>query len=198
MNLYFKETKRVFTAQQRNLKSSTLPLGHGGSPHYWTFTKFDSKKQNVSSPPCEETFCFFEVGIPEQRAIQQAPARQAGSVSEQVTEGIDRGPGAVVKVACLESRRSRARTPLWHSSSKETKCFFPAHAWRFNIVGSLHYREVAYSASDRQGSYFGSCVWRSVSSHSSHHPQEVLLAQFSLYVHKGGENPIHPVMYTLF
>ena len=34
-------------------------------------------------------------------------------------------------------------------------------------------------------------VWTAVSSHSSHHPQEVLLAQFSLHVHKGGQNPIH-------
>ena len=37
-----------------------------------------------------------------------------------------------------------------------------------------------------QGSNFESCVWRAVSSHSSHHPQDVLAAQFSLYVHKGG------------
>ena len=43
--------------------------------------------------------------------------------------------------------------------------------------------------SDRQGSKFGSCVWRAVSSHSSHHPQEVLLDQFSLYVHKSGLKP---------
>ena len=43
--------------------------------------------------------------------------------------------------------------------------------------------------SDRQGSNFESCVWRAVSSQSSHHPQEVLLAQFSLYVHKGGLKP---------
>ena len=28
-----------------------------------------------------------------------------------------------------------------------------------------------------------------MSSQSSHHPQEVLLAQFSLYVHKGGRKP---------
>ena len=42
---------------------------------------------------------------------------------------------------------------------------------------------VACSASDRQGSNFESCVWREVSSHSSHDPQEALLAQFSLYVH---------------
>ena len=40
-----------------------------------------------------------------------------------------------------------------------------------------------------QGSNFESCVWRTVSSHSSHHPYEVLLAQFSLYVHKGGLKP---------
>ena len=55
--------------------------------------------------------------------------------------------------------------------------------------GSLRDREVACSASDRQGSNFESCVWRTVSSQSSHHPQEVLLAQFSLYVHKGGLKP---------
>ena len=50
-------------------------------------------------------------------------------------------------------------------------------------------REVACSASDRQGSNFELCVWRTVSSQSSHHPKEVLQAQFSLYVHKGGLKP---------
>ena len=57
------------------------------------------------------------------------------------------------------------------------------------IVGSLRDREVPCSASNRQGPNFESCVWRTVSSQSSHHPQEVLLAQFSLYVHKGGLKP---------
>ena len=56
-------------------------------------------------------------------------------------------------------------------------------------MGSLRDREVACLASDRQGTNFESCVWRTVSSQSSHHPQEVLLAQFSLYVHKGGLKP---------
>ena len=56
-------------------------------------------------------------------------------------------------------------------------------------MGSLRDREVACSASDRQGSNFESCVWRTVPSQSSHHPQGVLLAQFSLYVHKGGLKP---------
>ena len=36
----------------------------------------------------------------------------------------DKGPGAVVKAACLESRRSWVRLPLRYSSFKETKCFF--------------------------------------------------------------------------
>ena len=40
-----------------------------------------------------------------------------------------------------------------------------------------------------QGFSFESCVWRPVSSHSSHHPQKVLLAQFSLYVHKSSLKP---------
>ena len=56
-------------------------------------------------------------------------------------------------------------------------------------MGSLCDREVASSASDRQGLNFESCVWRAVSSHSSHHPQEFLLAQFSLNVHKGDLKP---------
>ena len=56
-------------------------------------------------------------------------------------------------------------------------------------MGSLRDREVASSTSDRQGSNFESCVWRAVSSHLSHHPQEVLLAQFSLYVHRSGIEP---------
>ena len=60
---------------------------------------------------------------------------------------------------------------------------------KVSIVGSLRDREVACSASDRQGSNFESCVWRTVSSQSSHQPQEVLLAQFSLFVHKGGLKP---------
>ena len=61
---------------------------------------------------------------------------------------------------------------------------------RFNIVGNLHDREVACSASDRQGSNCDTCVWGPVLSHSPHHPQDILLAQFSLDVHKGALKPI--------
>ena len=38
-------------------------------------------------------------------------------------------------------------------------------------------------------SNFESCVWRAVSSHSSHHPQGVLLAQFGLCVHTWAKIP---------
>ena len=71
---------------------------------------------------------------------------------------------------------------------KKTKMFLPHPRVKVSIVGSLRDRdrEVACSASDRQGSNLESCVGRTV---SSHHPQEVSLAQFSLYVHKGGLKP---------
>ena len=83
---------------------------------------------------------------------------------------------------------------------KETKMFLPHPRVKVSIVGSLRDREVACSASDRQGSNFESCVWRTVSSQSSHHPQEVLLAQFSLYVHKGGLKPdsFHFLLISIF
>ena len=71
---------------------------------------------------------------------------------------------------------------------KETEMFLPHPRVKVSIVESLRDREVACSASD-QGSNIESCVWRTVSSQSSHHPHEVLLAQFSLYVHKGGLKP---------
>ena len=67
---------------------------------------------------------------------------------------------------------------------KETKMFLPHPLVKLSIVGSLRDREVACSASDLQGLNFESCVWRAVSSHSSHHPQEVVMARSSLYVHK--------------
>ena len=55
---------------------------------------------------------------------------------------------------------------------KETKMFLPHPRVKVTIVESLRDREVACSASDRQGSNFESCVWKTVSSQSSHHPQE--------------------------
>ena len=97
------------------------------------------------------------------------------------------GPRVVVSTAAFHARVRGSVPGL--GGLKETKLFLPHPRVKFSIVRSLRDREVACSASDRQGSNFESCVWRTVSSQSSHHPQEVLLAQFSLYVHKGGLKP---------
>ena len=97
------------------------------------------------------------------------------------------GPRVVASTVAFHARVRGSVPGL--GGLKETKLFLPHPRVKVSIVGSLRDREVACSASDRQVSNFESCVWRTVSSQSSHHPQEVLLAQFSLYVHKGGLKP---------
>ena len=97
------------------------------------------------------------------------------------------GPRVVVSIAAFHARVRGSVPGL--GGLKETKMCLPHLRVKVSIVGSLRDREVACSTSDRQGSNFDFCVWRTVSSQSSHHPQEVLLAQFSLYVHKGGLKP---------
>ena len=105
----------------------------------------------------------------------------------RVTVKLGGGPRVVVSTAAFHARVRGSVPGL--GGLKETQLFLPHPRVKVSIVGSLRDREVACSASDRQGSNFESCVWRTVSSQSSHHPQEVLLAQFSLYVHKGGLKP---------
>ena len=73
--------------------------------------------------------------------------------------------------------------------------FLPCSLIHFSIVGRLRDREITCSALDHEDTNFKSCVWRTLSSHSSHHPQEVLLAHFSLYVHKGD---LKPNLFILF
>ena len=92
------------------------------------------------------------------------------------------GPRVVVSTAAFHARIRGSVPGL--GGLKETKLFLPHPRVKLSIVGSLCDREVACSASDRQCSNFESCVWGTVSSQLSHHPQEVLLAQFSLYVHR--------------
>ena len=110
---------------------------------------------------------------------------QTGAVSVHLTKG--GGPRVVVSTAAFHARVRGSVPGL--GGLRETQMFLPHPRVKVSIVGSLRDREVACSASDRQGSNFESCVWRTVSSQSSHHTQEVLLAQFSLYVHKGGLKP---------
>ena len=97
------------------------------------------------------------------------------------------GPRVVASTAAFHARVRGSFPGL--GGLKETKMFLPHPLEKLSILGSPRDREVACSASDRQDSNFESCVWRAVSSHSSHHPQVVLLAQFSLCVHKSGLKP---------
>ena len=109
------------------------------------------------------------------------------------------GPRVVVSTAAFHARVRDSVPGL--GGLKEKKKFLPHPRVKVSILGSLRDREVACSASDRQGSNFESCVWRTVSSQSSHHPQEVLLVQFSLYslyVHKGGLKPDSVYFYFIY
>ena len=115
---------------------------------------------------------------------------QGRQTSRDVTVCIvDTGGGHRVVVSTADFHaRVRCSVPGL-GGLKETKMFLPHPRVKVSIVGSLRDREVACSVSDRQGLNFESCVWRTVSSQSSQHPHKVLLAQFILYVHKGGLKP---------
>ena len=94
---------------------------------------------------------------------------------------IDQGGGSRVVVSTAAFHAIVRGSVPGLGGLKEAKSFLPHPRVKLSILGSLRDREVVCSASGRQGSYFESCVWRTVSSHSSHHPQEVILAQFNLY-----------------
>ena len=85
------------------------------------------------------------------------------------------GPRVVVSTAAFHAFHARVRGSVpGLGGLKETKMFLPHPRVKVSIVGNLRDREVACSASDRQRSNFESCVWRTVSSQSSHHPQFIL------------------------
>ena len=79
-----------------------------------------------------------------------------------LSSGAGRDPRVVLSTAAFHARVRGSVPGL--GGLKETKMFLPHPHVKLSIVGSLRDRE----------------VWRTVSSYSSHHPQEVLLAQFSL------------------
>ena len=137
---------------------------------------------------CALPQCWVDVGLPSKTAGQhQFSIVCLGKTKAHQFHQPGGGPRVVVSTAAFHARVRGSVPGL--GGLKETKLFLPHPRVKVSIVGSLNDREVACSASDRQGSNFVSCVWRTVSSQSSHHPQEVLLAQFSLYVHKGGLKP---------
>ena len=87
------------------------------------------------------------------------------------------GPMVVVSTAAFHAR-VRGSFP-GHGGLKETKMFLPHPLVKLSIVGSLRDREVACSASDARARILKPVSGWAV---SSHYHQEVLLAQFSLYM----------------
>ena len=67
------------------------------------------------------------------------------------------GPRVVVNTAAFHATVRGSVPGL--GGLKETKMFLPHPRVKVSIVGSPRDREVACSASDRQGSNFVSCVW---------------------------------------
>ena len=71
----------------------------------------------------------------------------------------------------------------------KNKMFPPCSIVKIEYCGQLTWPRDNVLGRRPTGLNFKSCVWRAVSPHSYHHPQEVLLAQFSLYVNKCGVKP---------
>ena len=76
------------------------------------------------------------------------------------------GPRVVVSTAAFHARVPGSVPGI--GGLKETKMLLPHPRVKVSIVGSLRDREVACSASDRQGSNFESCVWRRGQCHLNH------------------------------
>ena len=106
-----------------------------------------------------------------------------------------RGPRVVVSTAAFHAKVHRSFPAL--GGLKETKMFLPHPLVKLSIVGNLRDREIMCSASDRQGLNFKSCVWRAVSSHSSHRPRERLSwSNLACMCTKVAQSPIHFISFT--
>ena len=111
-----------------------------------------------------------------------------------------RGPGEVVKAACLESRRLWVRPPLWHSGFKG---FYSPVIRKDSVLwgtcvsvtesSEVH---VGYSAADSQCSNFESCDWRAVSFISPSSGGSPSLAY--IYVHKLIHSFLQPMLIKLW
>ena len=97
------------------------------------------------------------------------------------------GPRVVVSTAAFHARVRGSVPGL--GGFKETKNVSSPFMCESQFCGEPPWPRGSVLGLRPPGSNFESCVWRTVSSQSSHHPQEVLLAQFSLYVHKCGLKP---------
>ena len=99
--------------------------------------------------------------------------------------------GALVQWLKLPAWKVVGYNPSLALKCVKNKMFLPRSLVKIKYFffwggGEIRDWEVACSASDRKDLNFDSCVWRAVLSHSSHHPKEIFMVHFSLYVHKLG------------
>ena len=79
--------------------------------------------------------------------------------------------------------------PLGHGGSPQYRIFTSERRKPLCFFRHLNASVVFEPAASDSPKHAVLTTVRVMSSQSSHHPQEVLLAQFSLYVHKGGLKP---------
>ena len=94
------------------------------------------------------------------------------------------GPRVVVSTAAFHAGVRGSFPGL--GGLKEAKMFLPHPLVKTQHCGEPPWPRASMLGLRPPGFEFRSCVWRAV---SYHHPQEVLLAGFSLYVHKCGLKP---------
>ena len=99
-------------------------------------------------------------------------------LNHPISMAIAVGAGALVQWLKLPAWKvgDREFEPRSAFKLQRNKMFFPRALVEIQYCG-----EPPWPSGSMLGLEY--CVWRAVSSHLSHHPQEVLLAQFSLYVH---------------
>ena len=97
------------------------------------------------------------------------------------------GPRVVVSTAAFHARVRGSVPGL--GGFKETKNVSFPSTCESQYCGEPPWPRGSVLGLRPPGLEFWILCWRTVSPQSSHHPQEVLLAQFSLYVHKGGLKP---------
>ena len=104
-------------------------------------------------------------------AASLAPSKAVSLCDNALQCALGGGPWVVISTAAFHARVRGSVPGL--GGLKETKMFLPHPRVKVSIVGSLRDREVACSASDRQGSNFESCVISIISPSSGGSPGPV-------------------------
>ena len=126
--------------------------------HRWAPSFHEGAKPRCTKFECRTIRILKLLHFP--AVLQQTTKSNTGIVINYITARLSI---VVVKAAYLESWRSRVHPPLWHSYIKTMFLLREVQTAWDRISNSGH--------------------WITVTSNSSHHPQEVSIAQFRMCVH---------------